>query len=182
VATPRFKLRCLTGAMRLEGSDGQWVQLTPDGYQFPELPRVSYNGWDENWLFIAGQANFDSSPPWSFRKASLTVPEATQISSWFRRASAGDIKFSTPDEDGWRAPDLSFTEPTFAFGIDSRDDDSIDLLVYFHFSLESASPKIGDHPLMELWPRFGRLTMHPTALEVAADTWERELAPYPARS
>jgi hypothetical protein len=72
--------------MRLSDADGQWVSLAPSGYQYPNLSREKWNGWDENWLQITGDVSCDGGKHWSFRDAGLTASEAKLIAPWLRRA------------------------------------------------------------------------------------------------
>ncbi len=138
-----------------------------------------WNGWDENWLLIAGEVSYEQGKHWVFRDPALTVGEARQIAPWLRRAASGSIPTSVPDAEGFVSPDLVFVEPNLAFSIAEQSDAFVRLRV--HFSLESAPPWFDMEERANIWSFFVELTVRPGDLDEAAGEWERGLDLFPVR-
>jgi hypothetical protein len=160
--------------------DGQSIQLSPDGYQFPDLSNDRWNGWDENWLMIAGEVSQGLNKRWSFRDPILTAAEATGMAPWLRHAAEGSIPVTHPDANGRASPDLYFVEPNISFSVAGRFGSSVQVRV--HFSQESAPPWLNWEERIDNYSFSVELLVASRDLESAADVWEQELKAFPDRS
>jgi len=85
---------------RLRTLNGDGVELSVVGYQFPDLPNVPY---DSNWLVIEGTASIGGQS-WTFRDACLLTYEVAALAHWLERHGAG----------GMIDDELSFLEPNLS--------------------------------------------------------------------
>jgi hypothetical protein len=161
-------------------ADGQSIQLSPDGYQFPDLSRNRWDGWDENWLMVAGEVSQGLNKRWSFRDPILTAAEAVEIAPWLRHAAEGSIPVTHQDSNGRVSPDLYFVEPNVSFSVAGRSDSSVQVRV--HFSQESAPPWLDWEERIDNYSFFVELFVSSRELEAAADVWDQELKAFPDRS
>jgi hypothetical protein len=165
-------------SVKLFGSGGHWVSLSPDSYQYPKLESSKWNGWDENWLLISGEISYEGGR-WAFRDPCLTAGEALAVAPWLRAAAAGTVPVSENDSAGGVSPDLVFVEPNIAFSVGGRDGGSVRLRV--HFSLESAPPEFTMDERADIWQFFIELDMSGDALEAAASQWDQQIQSLPVR-
>jgi hypothetical protein len=102
--------------MRLDGPNGDYLDLAVVGYQFSE----DYDVDDRNWLVIQGQAR-QGPKEWAFRNACLTTKEIVGLVVWFERL-AEPAHHHRPDR-------LSFIEPNLAFEVRDYDGEAVSLSV-----------------------------------------------------
>ncbi|GAA1993771.1 WapI family immunity protein [Kitasatospora viridis] len=138
------------------------VELRPVGYQFRAPLGDPY---DDNWLVIAGRVVAPQGR-WRFEEPVLLTDEARKLARWLRYAAGGRIAVSPG------GPDLSFLEGNLAFSLAAESGDRVVLRV--HLSLESAPARLGDQVAVEV-------PLAKAGLLAAAETWEQELVPFPAR-
>lgn len=83
--------------MLLRGSEGNELELTIAGYQFPDEER---DPWDSNWLLVSVRV-LSPEGSWSVVDPCLTTWEAKRLVSWLVHAAARE-----PNERP-----MTFTEP-----------------------------------------------------------------------
>jgi hypothetical protein len=88
--------------VRLVGRQGDAIELTIAGYQFPDAedPRERFS-----WHMVVGRAACPRGV-WEFRYPALTSDESTRISPWLRRVAAAS-----------ELPALTFVEPNLSFAL-----------------------------------------------------------------
>ncbi|MCK8514986.1 hypothetical protein M0534_01395 [Methylonatrum kenyense] len=87
--------------MQLENPEGERLDLTISGYQFPDL-RTDY--WDANWLLVS----IDVAHPrgeWRIHEPCMTAFELKELADWFERVADGD---SVEDRCDFVEPNLAF--------------------------------------------------------------------------
>ena len=82
------------------GHGNTWFELAVVGYQFPD---AEVDGWDSEWLRIAGVVSCDCGK-WKFSDPCLTTFELKALAAWLR---------SIPTEGPGKA--IGFTEPNLSF-------------------------------------------------------------------
>ncbi len=171
-----------SGLVRLISSDGAVVELQPVSYQFSRPPGTrgaegssttgSYADWDANWLVICGDIRTSDGQSWTFMDACLTTWEAEQLSLWLRAAGS--------DNAAAGLDPAVFTEPNLSFFLDGVQAGRVRMrLRLSHESL----------PRRLRWEASGgEASEHDIALEVsgadlaeAAQAWDRDRLPFPAR-
>jgi hypothetical protein len=91
--------------MRLDGREGQSLQLDVAGYQFPHSrSRDEGFDFDANWLVIDGVAN-DGGREWRFRDPCLLTTEARELTAWLEAVSNGCVEL---DATSFLEPNLEF--------------------------------------------------------------------------
>ncbi|MGW6691833.1 WapI family immunity protein [Streptomyces sp. NPDC054961] len=150
------------------------VELQPLGYQFSVTSGDSY---DDNWLNIGGRVTTPEGS-WSFSDPVLLTDEGRRLSRWLRAAVAGGIAVAQPDTEGGWSPSLTFIEPVLAFSLASRSDGSV--VVRVHLALEASPPWRPDIE-GDIVPYEVEIELAEVELLSAADEWDRELLPFPAR-
>lgn len=172
--------------MLLTSTDGASVELRPTRYEYPIAPLVPSEdeGWDANWLQIAGAVSAASGQGWRFEDPCLTTWEAQDLGRWLRAAAQDEIAVTlAPDRDPVGV--LEFTEPELAFSIASREGEHLAVRIHLAQLATPAQP----------WPtapgldrsRGGAnvltLTLSTTSTDLlnAADAWRDDLAPFPRR-
>jgi hypothetical protein len=110
--------------MRVSGTDGTSVALTPLRYEFPGRQPQGIGDYDANWLLMRGEVSSPSDPAWTFESACLTTWECQSLALWLDAVAEGaldPVEFAeTPDFDDPRL--LTFTEPTVAFSVAAREE------------------------------------------------------------
>ena len=133
------------------------VELRPVRYQFP----ARGDRYDDNWLVVEGTVTTPEGS-WTFTDACLLTDEAREISDWLRS----------------RAADLEFIEPVLAFSRESLGSHQSEA-IRVHLSHEAAPPWLeGDD---RLDAHVIEIRAAEAAIQHAADTWDRLLAPFPPR-
>ena len=114
---------------------GTFVDLQVLAYQFPQAGPSAFDGWDANWLMIAGSVRTIDGRSWTFLDPALTTSDVAELVAWLRLAANGDVaplsaaeaepaaddeKF---DEQDWlsAAGWLTFTEPNVSFAVGGFD-------------------------------------------------------------
>jgi hypothetical protein len=135
--------------------------------------------WDDNWLVIAGEAEFEGRD-WSFQEPILLVDEATEIANWLERVAARVEALTAADRIGTDDDSLAFIEPNLAFSLLRYGHATA--IIQVHFSLESRPPDdsggedyFSDHPFsVEM-----EITL--AAAAGAARIWRKQISAYPLR-
>jgi hypothetical protein len=148
--------------MRLEGADGQSLQLTVLRYQFAG----GDNEFDLNWLTVRGEVRARDAS-WSFEDPCLLASEARTLGSWLRHVT-------NPQADYER---LDFIEPNLAFEVSSRTDAAVTIRVFFEVEVRppGSEVSVGDD---DYWLD---LHLETRALQAASDEWLAELELFPVR-
>src|SRR4051812_30170466 len=137
-------------------SGGSSVELTIEGYQFPELVSVADPlDHDPTWLRVRGTFGVNGVE-WSFVDPCLMTVEAQELLDWLREVAEG----GSPEE-------LRFTEPNVAFALDESNPEGAALRLMF--SNESAPEETSETPAHII------LNMALRDVESAADEWASEL-------
>lgn len=105
------------GQVRLAGT-GVVVDLRVLDYQFPGVGS-SDEGWDSNWLIIAGSVGTTGGRSWSFQHPALTTWEVAEGAAWLRQVAAGAVPAIdvasdpqlAPNGDGGSATGISWLPP-----------------------------------------------------------------------
>lgn len=87
--------------LRLEGSNGQSLQLTIVGYQFPAMRTKDY---DSNWLNVQVSVVHPRGR-WTARDACLLTYEAARLADWLQAVGRGK---SVASEESFIEPNLAF--------------------------------------------------------------------------
>lgn len=168
--------------MRLRGDDGQLVELSVVGYQFPDLEQFAHSAnWDPdsdaNWLVIRGAVH-QRRRSWSFEDPCLLTDEAAELGGWLRGVAGGTI--GPARRLGTRPGSLDFLEPNLAvkFAPGRREGG---LTLVWYFAAEAAPPGTADSV------RYGtghtvRLEVSALELRQAADEWDEGLRQFPDRA
>ena len=150
--------------MKLASTDGQSLELTILGYQFPHLETKEY---DSNWLIVAGSV-IHPRGSWQFADPCLLTYEAEWLAAWMDALAEGSPPAAT----------IGFIEPNLAFGVGFNTKGPL-LRVYFELearpSWESSAPA-GEK---DIWVEF---PIEELDLRSAARQWRAELAAYPQRA
>lgn len=167
------------------GSDARSVvTLEPGAYQFPNASRSPLRDWDANWLVIHGVVSTEDDGSYRFSDPCLTTWEASELGRWLRAVARGEVAPTAsdcvppPGDDSEPVGLLTFTEPTIALSVASRDRDQIVLRVHL-------SPELG--PLLlpkgESRPTEDCVFVQTSCVDLiaASRAWDRELASYPVR-
>jgi hypothetical protein len=167
--------------VKLSSRDGASIEIRPIGYQFPLNPQAKVGAdWDNNWLVVGGAVT-TGGQQWTFVDPCLTTWEAPQISTWLRRVADGSLPSTTDWSEDWSedASLLYFTEPNLALSLQSRTDEHACLRV--HLSLEALPPwrQGADRP--NIYDYFLRLDLSVKDLAAAAEQWDNDCHPFPAR-
>lgn len=116
--------------MKLVGRDETALELSVDGYQFPD---IADDCWDSNWLMVSGRVRHPHGS-WTFTDPCLTTFELEQLASWLDDVAAG-----RPN------PDLGyFTEPNLCFCYRQDPEPTIEVRIAY----ESAPPWLVGEPRM----------------------------------
>jgi hypothetical protein len=161
--------------MELISAEGDFVTLTIEGYQYPDVSGSGPYDWDANWLTIAGRVKSDESE-WTFLDPCLTTWEAHELSSWLHGVAEGTQRPAPVGPNTSSSDMLAFTEPCLAFSYQSRSSTSLTIRVYI--SSETLSKSLASADLVEY---FVELVISPGDLAVAADWFDTELRAHPIR-
>jgi hypothetical protein len=155
--------------MRLDGGGGRVLELTLDGYQFPEM--TSEPGgvdFDANWLMVRGRVS-DGAREWTFRDPCLLTDEARELSAWLEAVSTDWRDLGATD----------FTEPNLEFRRMSAPGDPP--VVRVTLRLEARPPWAGEVSEDDWDKHFIELELSREALAAAATDLKDELKRYPKR-
>lgn len=156
--------------MRLGSDVGDVLELSIDGYQFPEAEDLSRR---YSWHMVRGRARA-AAETWDFRWPALTCTESPRLAAWLRAvadASAGCRTTPTPVPARTR-----FIEPNLAFDIESCQDDLA--VIRVELDLEFRAPaNRADHYAGH--PNLLQISLSPQQLIDAAAAWEDDLVRYP---
>ncbi|WP_236245100.1 hypothetical protein [Streptomyces sp. CC210A] len=117
-----------------------------------EFAAARGDAYDDNWLVVRGEV-VTPTGRWSFTEPCLLTDEARRLSAWLREAAA----------DGGAPAVLDFIEPTLTF---RRVPEGV------RVGLAHVGPGL---------PDAVDVRMGPAGLLRAADAWDAELVPFPAR-
>ena len=90
--------------MRLDDGQGATLQLSVDGYQFPD----SDGYWDSNWLMVRGTVEHPRGS-WTFRDPCLTTFEIEQLAAWLDGVANDQVD---PKLGLFTEPNLHFEQVT----------------------------------------------------------------------
>lgn len=176
--------------MRLGEPGGDVLDLQVVGYEFGlEQLGPEPDGWDADWLIIAGRVQLADGTTWRFRDPALLAGEAAELLDWLQddaRSSPSPVAdvLGTPDgewpwdADATRRHWLSFIEPNLAFAT-ARDDDELRLLV--GLALESAQPAVDEAMNEPGWSVMNVPWSGETARRAASE-WAQQLQALPPRA
>jgi hypothetical protein len=103
--------------MRLVGVNGDAVELTIVGYQFPE---IRDDPWDSNWVVIETTATVDGQS-WTSRDPCLVTFEVEQLADWVEALGNERLVES----------ELDFMEPNLAFELEGVAGDLVRIRIWF---------------------------------------------------
>ncbi|HEY0867601.1 MAG TPA: hypothetical protein VGE01_09485 [Fimbriimonas sp.] len=148
--------------MLLRGSFDEKIELTVQGYQFPDA-KPSEDWHDANWLRV--RLRVAEMPGWDASDPALLTTEARTIADWLRKAAVGLSE-----------PTLDFIEPSLTF--ETYEDEIGDR--YYNLVV---APELGPRALVDLACASVMLSLSsdPEALREAADQLEAELEAFPVR-
>ncbi len=112
--------------MLLRGAEGNELELTIAGYQFPDEER---DPWDSNWLLVSVRV-LAPEGSWEVVDPCLTTWEAKRLVSWLIHAAARDPS----------AVPMTFTEPNLTVTARSRTRAPLRVHVRACFALELRPP------------------------------------------
>jgi len=112
--------------MLLRGREGNELELTVVGYQFPDEHR---DPWDSNWLLVSVRV-LAPAGSWSVVDPCLTTWEAKRLVSWLVHAAIRDPT----------AVPMAFTEPNLTVTARSRSAAPLRVHVRACFALELRPP------------------------------------------
>jgi len=92
--------------VKLVGSDGQSMELTIQGYQFPEHATAKY---DSNWLIVAVEVS-NPRGAWRASDPCLLTYEVARLAEWLEAVAEG----------GEPSPQVGFIEPNLEFHVVQR--------------------------------------------------------------
>ena len=115
--------------MLLASQDGNELELSVVGYQFPE---VDSDPWDSNWLLIALRV-VSPKGSWEVVDPCLTTWEAKRLMAWMLNVAAHDPA-SAP---------IAFTEPNLTFTAKPKPRSLKRVLLGACFQLELRPPWLG---------------------------------------
>jgi len=164
--------------VRLASSDGACVELRPVQYQFGPSTRPNDGefDFDANWVVVDGHVRTPEGTEYSFRDLCLLTDEMRRISRWLSAVADHRVPPMPLPLDESRLS--TFTEPNVAFSVSADHQNEVRLRV--HLSLESGPPSLGAER-SDLYEYFVELTLTPDDLEVAAASWDVEIAAFPRR-
>lgn len=157
--------------MRLVSSDGDELNLSIVGYQFPDAedPRQRFS-----WNMVEGDA-VHGHQRWHFRWPALTCAEPPVLVRWLRAVAAwAEVG---PGGGGGPAPAaLEFTEPNLSFEVLDR---SVATGVALRVGLDLELRPPGATGARAGHPTFLTLRLRPGDLRRAAQELEVDIAQYP---
>lgn len=145
--------------MRLQTTDGQSLDLTVLGYQFP---KGGDNWHDRNWLNIRIEVTH-SRGRWRSTDPSLLTSEVADLATWFEDVAAGRM---LDDERPFIEPNLHFD---FSSGV---------LRVFFELESRPAWARADGAGMKDLWIDFPAADLD---LQSAAADLRQQLALFPER-
>ena len=155
--------------MKLLSPNGEELELTIQGYQYPDAtePKKRYS-----WHMITGGAR-TADETWSFRYPALTCDESTLLAQWLRRTADW---LDDPDPTH-RPARLQFTEPNLAF--DVAESTGSEAAVTVTLDLEFRSPRHTQRSEAFAAPNVLTLVTPTAALRAAAADWDLDVQAYP---
>lgn len=99
--------------MKLGSADGDVLELSIDGYQFPDAQNLEHRF---SWHMVSGRAT-SSTESWAFRWQALTCDESVRLGLWLREVADRLQLYDRRAEQGPLA--IWFTEPNLRFEADS---------------------------------------------------------------
>ena len=150
--------------MRLVGDNGDVVELTVAGYQFP---KIHDERWDSNWLEIRTVATVGGQS-WATHEPCLLTFEVEMLADWLEALG-----------DGRRVEsELDFMEPNLAFECEGVDKGVVRLCAWFECEARPAWNTNDTGGARDLAARVGGSGEH---LIAAAGDLRVQLARYPTR-
>jgi hypothetical protein len=146
--------------MKLSASNGQVLELSIIGYQFPSGPTEWH---DRNWL----QVRIEVVHPrgrWRSTDPTLLTSEVLELAHWLDSVAKGEV----------RQEDRPFTEPNLRFEVGSNA-----LRVYFELESRPSWAKADGASANDLWVEFPLAEID---LGAAAADLRRQLEQYPVRA
>ncbi|WP_432543970.1 WapI family immunity protein [Kineococcus sp. SYSU DK002] len=165
--------------MQLTSTDGAVFELRPSGYEYPDF--TSAGEPDANWLIVHGRVRTAAGESWTFEGPDLSTWEAQELLDWLHAAAEGRLEPSDDPGSDVVTSTLMFIEPNLAFSIAAVEGEQTVLRV--HLSLEAVAGKPG-------WTTDSRpriygycipLRVDRVQLLTAAQQWNSDIAPFPAR-
>ncbi|WP_295696915.1 hypothetical protein [Lapillicoccus sp.] len=156
--------------MKLEGANGNGLELSVVGYQFPDAedPRMRYS-----WHVVRGTAT-QGDVSWPFKWPALWCSESPLLGHWLRDLAADLLEGR--ESAARYPPRLEFTEPNLAFSFAAVDGAvlvRVELDLEFH--RDRAHWRAGDPYVLDLEVSRAQLT-------AAAGQWDEEVSHYPDRT
>ncbi|WP_439593636.1 WapI family immunity protein [Microbacterium sp.] len=150
----------------LTSANGDRIELQIVDYQFAKGSAASADGWDDNWLIVAGRVSHGPES-WAFHDPSLMIWEAQELLKWLRSVATG-----------LRPAQIDFTEPNLSFDASAGDSQATTVLVTLR--AEAASPST---PEVIRWGAGVQVALDLSldAVERAASAWENEISAHPSR-
>jgi hypothetical protein len=146
--------------MKLHGLNGQALELSIMGYQFPSGP----TDWhDRNWLQVRIHVVHPRGS-WRSTDPMLLTSEVLKLADWMDAVAKGEV---TQDE-------RPFTEPALRFEVGSHA-----LRIYFELESRPSWAKSDVTPSNDLWVEF---PLAEVDLSGAAADLRRQLEQYPVRA
>ena len=161
---------CDDGLMKLGSADGDALELSIDGYEYPDAhdPQERFS-----WHMIRGHAT-NSTESWAFRFPALTCDESVRLGSWLQNVADR----SASDVHGPGVPaSISFTEPNLRLGVDPRSQTGITVIIaQLDLEFRAPSNRISIGPGQ---PNTLQLSASADQISSAAMEWSANVAQYP---
>ncbi len=145
------------------------------GYQYPGNTGSGPHDWDANWLNVTGVLHLPAGRSHSFLDPCLTTWEVRELATWLAAVAAG---IASPAEDEG-LPDLTFTEPCVAFGVEEGGKESIGLRVCLSLEAEPPFVVAGQQGMFK---NYVPISTSKAAVLRAAGELSSELSAYPVRA
>lgn len=157
--------------MKLGSGDGDFLELSIDGYQFPDAQNLQQRF---SWHMVSGRAT-NSTESWAFRWQALTCDESVRLGLWLQevadRLQRNDRRAG---QDPWA---IWFTEPNLRFEADAVSFSGFTVITA-QLDLEFRAPN--NHTRRGPGePNTLQLHVSPGQISAAATEWAANVAQYP---
>lgn len=157
--------------MKLGSGDGDILELTIEGYQFPDAQNLQQR---LSWHIVSGRAT-NSSESWAFCWQALTCDESVRLGSWLQevadRSNPNGRRFES------RPHAICFTEPNLRFeAVTSFQSGSTVIPAQLDLEFRAPSNRICRSPGE---PNTLQLDVTQEQISAAATEWAANVAQYP---
>ena len=157
--------------MKLGSADGDVLELSIDGYQFPDAQNLHQRF---SWHMVSGRAT-NSTESWTFRWQALTCDESVRLGLWLREVAD---RWQLNDRRAEQGPlAIWFTEPNLRFEAHTGSLSSF-MVITAQLDLEFRAPN--NHSRRSPGePNTLQLNVSAAQISAAATEWAANVAQYP---